>query len=133
MGSRRLILALLGAALLLPAAAAQGAVTVGHSGWSWGSPSPQGQTVRALEFEGARGYAAGAFGTVLVTGGMLIWPVFAKLARPGQEVGPTEAVQLITVRDTTPPTFACPPPLTVECDSDVPAPRGTTFTPWSWQ
>jgi photosystem II stability/assembly factor-like uncharacterized protein len=66
MGSRRVIGALVGAALLLPAAA-QGAVTVGHSGWNWGSPSPQGQTIRALEFEGARGYAAGAFGTVLVT------------------------------------------------------------------
>ncbi|MGH2980063.1 MAG: WD40/YVTN/BNR-like repeat-containing protein [Solirubrobacterales bacterium] len=47
--------------------AAHGAVTVGHSGWSWGSPSPQGQTIRAIEFAGARGYAAGAFGTVLVT------------------------------------------------------------------
>ena len=67
MGSRRLILALLGAASLLPAASAQGAVTVGHSGWNWGSPSPQGQTIRAVEFEGARGYAVGAFGTVLVT------------------------------------------------------------------
>jgi len=39
------------------------------------------------------------FGTVLVTGGMLIWPVIAKLMRPGQEVGPTEAVQLINRRD----------------------------------
>jgi len=67
MGSRRLIAALLGAASLLTAASAQGAVTVGHSGWNWGSPSPQGQTIRAVEFEGARGYAVGAFGTVLVT------------------------------------------------------------------
>ena len=39
------------------------------------------------------------FGTVLVTGGMLIWPVFAKLLRPGREVGPVEAVQLINRRD----------------------------------
>ena len=39
------------------------------------------------------------FGTVLVTGGMLLWPVIAKLMRPGQEVGPTEAVQLINRRD----------------------------------
>ena len=42
-------------------------MTVGHSGWEWGSPSPQGQTIEALEFEGARGYAAGEFGTLLRT------------------------------------------------------------------
>jgi rhodanese-related sulfurtransferase len=39
------------------------------------------------------------FGTVLVTGGMLLWPLFARLMRPGQEVGPTEAVQLINRKD----------------------------------
>ena len=39
------------------------------------------------------------FGTVLVTGGMLIWPAIARLMRPGQEVGPVEAVQLINRRD----------------------------------
>ena len=44
-----------------------GAVTVGHSGWNWGNPLPQGQTIKALEFDGARGYAAGDFGTVLTT------------------------------------------------------------------
>ena len=49
------------------APAAHAAVTVGHSGWSWGNPLPQGQTIKALEFEGARGYAAGDFGTVLTT------------------------------------------------------------------
>ena len=38
-------------------------------------------------------------GTVLVSGGMLIWPVIAKLVRPGREVGPAEAVQLINRRD----------------------------------
>src|ERR1044071_1236222 len=38
-------------------------------------------------------------GTVLVAGGMLIWPVIAKLVRPGREVGPAEAVQLINRRD----------------------------------
>ena len=93
MGSRRLIPALLGAALLLPAAAAQGAVTVGHSGWSWGSPSPQGQTVRALEFEGARGYAAGAFGTVLVTGDSgLTWT--------GAATGTTQTLDRISIVDT---------------------------------
>lgn len=39
------------------------------------------------------------FGTVLVTGGMLVWPVISRLTRPGQEVGPVEAVQLINRRD----------------------------------
>jgi rhodanese-related sulfurtransferase len=39
------------------------------------------------------------FATALVTGGMLIWPAIAKLMRPGQEVGPGEAVQLINRRD----------------------------------
>lgn len=38
-------------------------------------------------------------GTVLVSGGMLIWPVIAKLVRPGREVGPAETVQLINRRD----------------------------------
>jgi rhodanese-related sulfurtransferase len=38
-------------------------------------------------------------GAVLVSGGMLLWPFVARLMRPGQEVGPTEAVQLINRRD----------------------------------
>ena len=39
------------------------------------------------------------FGTVLVSGGMLIWPLLMRLMRPGREVGPMEAVQLINRRD----------------------------------
>ena len=39
------------------------------------------------------------FAAVLVTGGMLLWPVISRLTRPGQEVGPVEAVQLINRRD----------------------------------
>lgn len=39
------------------------------------------------------------FATVVVTGGMLIWPLISRLTRPGQEVGPLEAVQLINRRD----------------------------------
>ena len=39
------------------------------------------------------------FGTVLVTGGMLVWPLIARLLKPGREVGPVEAVQLINRRD----------------------------------
>ena len=37
--------------------------------------------------------------TVMVSGGMLLWPLIARLTRPGQEVGPIEAVQLINRRD----------------------------------
>jgi photosystem II stability/assembly factor-like uncharacterized protein len=47
------------------ASPAPAAVTVGHSGWAWGSPRPQGETLQAVEFAGSRGYAAGAFGTLL--------------------------------------------------------------------
>ena len=39
------------------------------------------------------------FGTVLVTGGMLVWPLIARLLKPGREIGPGEAVQLINRRD----------------------------------
>jgi rhodanese-related sulfurtransferase len=39
------------------------------------------------------------FGTVLVSGGMILWPIVARLMRPGQEVEPTQAVQLINRRD----------------------------------
>ena len=65
---RRLLTVALTIALagLVPSSAAA-AVTVGHSGWEWGNPTPQGQTIQALEFEGARGYAAGWFGTLLAT------------------------------------------------------------------
>jgi hypothetical protein len=49
------------------AATASAAVSVGHSGWEWGSPSPQGKTLNTIEFDGARGYAAGDFGTLLST------------------------------------------------------------------
>jgi photosystem II stability/assembly factor-like uncharacterized protein len=67
---RRLPLALLAALAMtalfaLPSSAAP--VSVGHSGWYWGNPLPQGNTLRALEFAGGRGYAAGDFGTLLRT------------------------------------------------------------------
>ena len=39
------------------------------------------------------------FGTAIVSGGLLIWPAIAKVMRPGLEVGPAEAVQLINRRD----------------------------------
>ena len=37
--------------------------------------------------------------TVVVSGGMLLWPLIARLMNPGQDVGPIEAVQLINRRD----------------------------------
>jgi photosystem II stability/assembly factor-like uncharacterized protein len=51
---------------MLPAAAGAN-VQVGSSGWQWGNPLPQGNTIRAMSFAGAQGYAAGDFGTLLST------------------------------------------------------------------
>src|SRR5207248_4706359 len=43
-------------------------VQVGSSGWLWGNPLPQGNTLRAIAFAaGGRGYAVGDFGTILST------------------------------------------------------------------
>ena len=42
-------------------------VSVGHSGWFWGDPQPQGNTLNGIDFAGSRGYAAGDFGTLLRT------------------------------------------------------------------
>jgi photosystem II stability/assembly factor-like uncharacterized protein len=66
-GVGHIVTLVVAAAVLAAAPAAPAAVTVGHSGWEWGNPSPQGKTINALEFEGARGYAAGEFGTLLST------------------------------------------------------------------
>jgi photosystem II stability/assembly factor-like uncharacterized protein len=64
-----------GAALAAAAACAVAAlpgmasanVQVGSSGWLWGNPSPQGNTLRSMAFAGPTGYAAGDFGTLLKT------------------------------------------------------------------
>jgi photosystem II stability/assembly factor-like uncharacterized protein len=51
---------------LVPAAGAGAApVSAGHSGWTWGSPTPQGDDLSAVAFQGATGYAVGLFGTAL--------------------------------------------------------------------
>src|SRR5215213_6410576 len=42
-------------------------VQVGSSGWQWGNPLPQGNTLRAMSFAGTTGYAVGDFGTLLKT------------------------------------------------------------------
>jgi photosystem II stability/assembly factor-like uncharacterized protein len=47
--------------------AAPAAVRTSHSGWFWGDPRPQGETLDAVEFAGLTGYASGAFGTLLKT------------------------------------------------------------------
>jgi rhodanese-related sulfurtransferase len=39
------------------------------------------------------------FGTAVITGGMLIWPLFSRLFSGGKEVTTLEAVQLINRRD----------------------------------
>jgi photosystem II stability/assembly factor-like uncharacterized protein len=65
----RLSAALACAAALLAAlpALAPASVQVGSSGWQWGNPVPQGNTLRSISFAGANGYAAGDFGTLLRT------------------------------------------------------------------
>ena len=61
-------------AALLGAVSADANVRTPTSGWEWGNPTPQGNTLRALGFVGGRGYAAGDFGTVLRTDdGGLTW------------------------------------------------------------
>ena len=53
------------ALLSVAAGSAPAAVGVGHAGWSWGNPLPQGEQIDSLDFAGNRGYAAGKFGTLL--------------------------------------------------------------------
>ena len=69
MSRMRLAGALACAAGIIAAAPAGAAanVQVGSSGWEWGNPLPQGNTIRALSFAANRGYAAGDFGTLLRT------------------------------------------------------------------
>jgi photosystem II stability/assembly factor-like uncharacterized protein len=54
------------ALLALPGGASAN-VQVGSSGWLWGNPLPQGNTLRAMAFAGTTGYAVGDFGTLLKT------------------------------------------------------------------
>jgi len=62
-----------GALAMLPAAA-PASVQVGSSGWQWGNPLPQGNTIAAMSFAGSSGYAAGEFGTLLhTTDGATTW------------------------------------------------------------
>jgi len=70
MGRARLVAGIVGvvfATLGIGAQASAAPVSVGHSGWFWGNPQPQGNTIRGIAFAGSRGYAAGDFGTLLST------------------------------------------------------------------
>src|SRR5829696_5048234 len=58
---------LLPLAVLFFAPSAQAAVGTGHSGWQWGNPQPQGNTLHDVDFAGGAGYAVGSFGTILKT------------------------------------------------------------------
>lgn len=60
------VLACVAGAIAIPATASA-SVQVGSSGWQWGNPLPQGNTLRAMSFAGNDGYAAGDFGTLLRT------------------------------------------------------------------
>jgi photosystem II stability/assembly factor-like uncharacterized protein len=52
------------AAVVIPGSATAG-TSVGHSGWYWGNPTPQGSALTSIDFSGERGFAAGQFGTLL--------------------------------------------------------------------
>src|SRR3712207_7616689 len=48
----KLIVGAAGAAALMTGTAhGQGAVQVSQSGWQWGNPTPQGNTIRAIDFK----------------------------------------------------------------------------------
>lgn len=61
----RLAVAVAAALLCVAPALAGAVVSNGHSGWAWASPSPQGEAIADLSFNGASGYAVGGFGTLL--------------------------------------------------------------------
>ena len=78
------------ATLALAPAASAAPVAEGHSGWLWGNPQPQGETLRQIEFSGSRGFAAGDFGTLVRTDdGGSTWT--------GLRAGLIEAVRLVDV------------------------------------
>ena len=62
---RPVLLAGAGFALLAGAPQAPAAVQNSQSGWAWGNPQPQGNTIRAMDFAPGRTYAVGDAGTGL--------------------------------------------------------------------
>ena len=100
-------------------AAARGSVFVGHSGWFWANPLPQGNTLRALDFAGGREYAVGDFGTVLRSDdGGSSW----------QGLSTDITVPLRTVRAISPDTMVVGGKCVVRRSDD----GGTTFTRLPW-
>jgi photosystem II stability/assembly factor-like uncharacterized protein len=67
LGRSGIVIALAASALALGAGGASASVAVSQSGWTWGNPSPQGNTLRSIAFAGALGYAVGDNGTALKT------------------------------------------------------------------
>ncbi|HEX8205064.1 MAG TPA: YCF48-related protein [Solirubrobacteraceae bacterium] len=65
MKSVRSILLAGGLAVLASAPGASAAVQNSQSGWAWGNPQPQGNTIRAMDFAPGRTYAVGDAGTGL--------------------------------------------------------------------
>src|SRR3954454_23229428 len=67
--TRRLTFAALAAAVACAIFATFGsaAVNVAQSGWSWGKPTPQGNSLSSIDFVQGRGFAAGEAGAVLRT------------------------------------------------------------------
>ncbi|MFY9264471.1 MAG: YCF48-related protein [Solirubrobacterales bacterium] len=65
--SRKLALAFVAASsiVLVAAVTAIGAVTAGNTGWRWGNPLPQGNSLTTIDAVGGRVYAGGATGTLL--------------------------------------------------------------------
>lgn len=63
----KLIAAIAALGLFAMGGTALGAVQVGSSGWLWGNPLPQGNSIVASSFAGATGYAVGEFGTIVKT------------------------------------------------------------------
>ncbi len=63
LGQRSGVLA--AALLVVLATASAAAVRVPLSGWFWGNPAPQGNSLKAVDFTGGRGYAVGTAGTAL--------------------------------------------------------------------
>jgi photosystem II stability/assembly factor-like uncharacterized protein len=51
--------------LIGSSSAAATPVAVGMSGWIWGNPTPQGNTLKDVVFRGVYGFAVGDLGTVL--------------------------------------------------------------------
>ena len=63
---RSMLLAAAGSAVLATGGAtAHAAVQNSQSGWAWGNPQPQGNTIRAMDFAPGRTYAVGEAGTAL--------------------------------------------------------------------